>query len=45
MADIEKARKEREAETPEQRAMKEKLRKELAARALKVGSTITAVSP
>lgn len=45
MADIEKARREREAETPEQRAMKEKLKKELAAKALGVGKNITDVGP
>eukprot|EP00191_Tetraselmis_sp_GSL018_P002343 CAMPEP_0177603366 /NCGR_PEP_ID=MMETSP0419_2-20121207/15470_1 /TAXON_ID=582737 /ORGANISM="Tetraselmis sp., Strain GSL018" /LENGTH=248 /DNA_ID=CAMNT_0019097125 /DNA_START=126 /DNA_END=872 /DNA_ORIENTATION=+ len=41
MADLEKARRERAAETPEQRAMKEKLKKELAAKALKTGKTIS----
>lgn len=43
MADIERARKERENETPEQRAMKEKLKAELAAKALKFGQDLSEV--
>lgn len=40
MKDIEKARAEKAKETPEERAMKEKLKKELAAKALGVGKAI-----
>jgi hypothetical protein len=45
MKDIEKARAEKAKETPEERAMKEKLKKELAAKALGVGKAINDVRP
>ena len=44
MADIEKRKKELEAETPEQRAAREKLRAELAAEALGLGKNISSDS-